>query len=136
MNLSQPPSRAHTPQAGFSLLEMVVAVAILALSLGALYQSTAGATRTMRTDERYAYAVELGRSLLANYSRVPRSGLQESGETSGGFTWTVAAQPVQRPRGSALADGVLQHIEVTVAWPDGPRERRLTLVSVVPGIRL
>ena len=48
---------------GFSLLEMVVAIAILALALAALYQAAGGATRNVRSDEKYAYGVELARSL-------------------------------------------------------------------------
>ncbi|MDP5070927.1 MAG: prepilin-type N-terminal cleavage/methylation domain-containing protein [Congregibacter sp.] len=120
-------------QQGFSLLEMVVAVAILGLALGALYQSVGGATRNVRADQRYAYAVELGRSLIADNSVVPLQGLQKSGETSGGFVWQVAAAPLDRPRGSSLAGGRLQRIDVTVAWPDGTRERQISLSSVVAG---
>lgn len=126
--------RFRARQRGFSLLEMVVAVAILGLTLGALYQATAGATRNLRTDERYAYAVELARSLMAANSRVPSAGLREGGETAGGFRWEVIARPVNRPRGSGFADGGLQAIEVSVAWPDGPRQRKVQLHSVVPGV--
>ncbi|MFK8043208.1 prepilin-type N-terminal cleavage/methylation domain-containing protein [Congregibacter sp.] len=120
-------------QQGFSLLEMVVAVAILGLALGALYQSVGGATRNVRADQRYAYAVELGRSLIADNSVVPVEGLQKNGETSGGFVWQVAASPVVRPRGSALGGGRLQRIDVRVSWPDGTRQREINLHSVVAG---
>jgi general secretion pathway protein I len=112
---------------------MVVAVAILGLALGALYQSVAGATRNVRADQRYAYAVELGRSLLADNSVVPPEGVNRRGETSGGFVWQVAAQPEQRARGSRLSAGRLQRIEISVGWPDGERQRQITLVSVVAG---
>src|SRR6056297_2996658 len=81
-------------QRGFSLLEMVVAIAILGLALGALYQAASGATRNVRIDERYAYAVELARSLLADSSIVPADGEQRRGETAGGFVWRVDAQPL------------------------------------------
>ena len=123
-------------QSGFSLLEMMVAVAILGLALGALYQAASGATRNVRTDERYAYAVELSRSLLADNSVVPISGHSNSGETASGFRWEVFATPIERPRGSALSGGRLQRLEVSVAWFDGPRQREVRLHSVVPGVRL
>ena len=112
---------------------MIVAVAILGLALGALYQAAAGATRNVRTDERYAYAVELSRSLLADNSSVPLSGVSNTGETASGFRWEVNSQAIERSRGSALANGRLQRIRVSVGWSDGPREREFVLESVVAG---
>ena len=117
---------------GFSLLEILVAITILALSLAALYQATSGATRNVRTDEKYAYAVELARSLLTNYSVVPTSGVDLSGETGGGYQWQVFSQPIDLSR-SSLKMGSLHTIEVTVSWDDGSRRREVSLDSVVEG---
>ena len=117
---------------GFSLLEMMVAIAILALSLGALYQAVSGATRNVRSDEKYAYAVELARSLLANNAMVPRSGWDSDGKTRGDFSWEVHAVPIDFSR--SLPPGALQSIEVSVSWPDGRKNRVLTLYSVVEGL--
>ena len=44
-------SRGSSRSAGFSLLEMVVAVAILAIALVTLYQAAGGATRNVRADD-------------------------------------------------------------------------------------
>lgn len=118
---------------GYSLIEMLVAVAILGLALGALYQSAGGATRNVRTDERYAYAVELARSLLADNSVVPITGTVESGETASGFRWNAVATPLARPRGSVVGDGLMQSLVVTVSWSDGPRVREVTMNTVVAG---
>jgi general secretion pathway protein I len=124
------PGRAAS--AGFSLLEMVVAVAILALALGALYQAASGATRNVRSDERYAYAVELARSLLAANARVPADGVSASGETAGEFNWQVSTRQIDLGR-SALASVSLHDIEVAVRWRDGGRNREVVLNSVVEG---
>lgn len=118
---------------GFSLLEMVVAVAILGMCLGGLYQATGGATRIVAIDEKMAYGVELARSLLANYAVVPVSGMSEAGETDGGFAWKVEAEPVILPQTTPLNEGMLQHIKVVVSWPDGGRDREIALESVVAG---
>jgi len=120
---------------GFSLLELLVAISILGLSLGALLRSSTTATRNVATDERYVYAVELSRSLLAQYSFVPAEGLALAGETSGGFRWNVEASPRSRREPSAIAAGALQDIRVAVSWQDGSRERSVELASVVAGKR-
>jgi len=124
---------AFKKQAGLSLLEMVVAMAVLGIALGGLYKAASGATRNIRADERYAYGVELGRSLIANYSQIPATGLQEEGETEGGFRWEVSAVPVDFGR-SGLTPGSLQAMEVTVAWSDGSKDRRIQLHTIVEGV--
>lgn len=122
-------------QTGFSLLEMVVTMAILGLAIGALYQASSGATRNVRADQRYAYAVELARSLVADNSIVPITGMSATGETSGGFLWSADATPLAREGDSPLGGGQLQRLRVRVAWPDGRRQREVVLHSVVAGQR-
>ena len=134
MRSTSPDKRGALPSAsnGFSLLEMVVAIAILGLTLGALYQAVSGATRNVRTDEKYAYGVELARSLLAMNAVVPVSGKNTSGETEGGFSWQVVAIPAA-VEGGSLRPGALQDIEVVVGWEDGRKKRLVRLHSVVAG---
>ena len=117
---------------GFSLLEMLVAISILGLAMGALYQASTGAVRNVQVDERHAYAVELGRSLLANNMQIPARGLSLSGKTPGGFDWTIdtAPFPVKGKRKLALFS-----IRVEVAWTDGGKRRKIRLDSVVEGMR-
>ncbi|MFT6288955.1 MAG: general secretion pathway protein I [Alcanivorax sp.] len=122
--------KSSRPARGFSLLEMMVAIAILGLSLGALYQSASGATRNVRMDERYAYGVELARSLLASNARVPAAGLSQQGETAGGFSWRASSHPIPERRGGNVPAS-LQNIEVAVSWMDGGRPREVVLHSVV-----
>ena len=119
-------------QSGFSLLEMMVAISILALALGSLYQAASGATRNVRTSERYAYGVELARSLLADNGVVSENGTQKAGKTSGGNDWRVQTQPINLAR-SGMAGTKLYEIEVGVAWFDGRKRREIVLNSVVPG---
>lgn len=119
--------------AGFSLLEMVVAISILALALASLYQAAGGATRNVRTDEKYAYGVELAQSVLASNAMVPLSGVSSQGETAGGFRWRVNTRPVNLQR-TSLPPGSLHEIEVGVSWVDGRKKREIVLNSVVEGI--
>lgn len=125
--------RNHQSQ-GFSLLEMMVAVAIMGLSLAALYQAAGGATRAVGIDEKMAYGVELANSLLATHATVPSTGMRESGETDSGFRWEVSTDPVVIDGDEGVfGEGMLQHIQVSVFWPDGAGERTFALHSVVAG---
>ena len=124
---------ARRKQKGFSLLEAMVAISILGIALGGLYSAASGATRNVRADERYAFAVELGRSLLADNVQVPKSGFSNNGVTAGGFKWSVSTRPAPLGR-SGLDEGALQEIEIIVSWADGLRDRRIRLDSVVEGL--
>lgn len=115
---------------GFSLIEMLVAMTIMSMSVVALYQATAGATRNVRVDEKYSYAYLLAESLLAEHAVVDIAGMNKQGETAGGFQWQVSATPVEGTLPKALKEGRLQIIQVTVSWGEG---RRVQLDSVVAG---
>ena len=124
----------YSRHSGFSLLEMMVAMSILAIALVSLYQAASSATRNVRLDEKYAYAVVLGESLLALNAQVPLVGVNERGETSGEFRWRVESRPIELGRGR-LSPGSLHAIEVAVGWKDGQKNREIVLNSVVEGIR-
>ena len=130
MPLTSPMPKRHA--AGFSLLEMVVAMVMLALALGVLYQGASGASRNVRIDEKYVYAVELARSLLADNVAVVAGGDNAQGGAGNGFNWTVNTEPVQLG-GRSLAEPLLHEIEVGVSWVDGGKRRVVTLNSVVEG---
>ncbi|RMD70536.1 MAG: prepilin-type N-terminal cleavage/methylation domain-containing protein [Gammaproteobacteria bacterium] len=102
---------------GFSLLEVLVAFAILALSLGTLMQVFSTGLRNQGVAEDYARAVTLARSRLAALE--PPFEASEGRE--GDYTWRVEATPLEG--GTAL--DVIQ-VKVTVAW----RNRAFTLTTL------
>ena len=53
------------PVRGFSLLEMLVALVILSLSLGALYQGATRAIQNTSVADQYTRAVMLAESMIA-----------------------------------------------------------------------
>ncbi len=134
LRITRAASRYRRRHQGFSLLEMLVAVAILGISLSVLYEVVGGATKIVRVDQKYAYAVELGQSLIANYSVVPTAGLKQSGRTAGGFSWRVDTNAVLLDPLSTLPEGSLQALQVQVSWTDGEKQREVVLNTVVAGM--
>ncbi|HRQ57839.1 MAG TPA: prepilin-type N-terminal cleavage/methylation domain-containing protein [Azoarcus taiwanensis] len=120
---------------GFSLLEVLVALAIMALSLGALYQAVGGAVRGVGDTERRANAALLASSLLQLHALVPVGGVFEEGVTAEGFAWTYSATPYREATVAAPAS--LQHwalyrVEAGVYWRDRGKTNQFVLVTLRP----
>jgi general secretion pathway protein I len=128
-------------QAGFSLLEVLVAFAILAISLGVLMQIFSRATLTTVAAAQYSRAVSLAQARLAAVGTAIRL---EAGSTSGepedGFTWELSIVPTQLGEeapglGAAELPVTPYRVTVTVLWKDGARVRRLSLSTLRLGER-
>jgi len=121
---------------GFSLIEMLVALVVLSLSLGVLYQAAAGATRNVRVAAEYTEAVMLAESKLVEHSYITEESYSASGEF-GEYSWSVSSWPavyenVTSPDQMPLLPRPLQYLEVIVSWPGGSDTRSLDLLTVVP----
>jgi general secretion pathway protein I len=119
--------RAPLRSAGFTLLEVVVALAIMAIALGVFYRAVGGGVRTVGDLSAYSRAVAVGESVLQMHDAVPAGGWSESGQWEG-FRWLVASAPYE-PGGAGVP---LYRVQVDVAWSDGLRDRSLSLVSLRP----
>ena len=116
---------------GFSLLEVVVAFAIAALSLGLLYQvmgSNARQTGDLSQRER---AMVLAESLLAAHETVPPEGLDEADQAAG-YGWHVSSRPYPTPADNAPQAPHLHEVLVSVNWLDGDDARTFELTSLRP----
>ena len=79
-------------QLGLTLLEILVALAIMAIALGMIYRATGSNARSVGDLDRYQYAVQLAESLLASRDSVYESGWNEAGE-SNGYQWSIQSSP-------------------------------------------
>ncbi len=118
---------------GFSLLEVLVAFAILAISMGILFQSYSTGVRGVTLSREYAKATELAQSQLAQVgSAIPLQDGTLSGEWADQYQWTVAirrASELQRP------DPVyaLYSVDIRVGWREGERQRSVDLSTLKLG---
>lgn len=133
MNRRVTPQGRHQPlyfQRGFSLLELLVAFAIMAMSLGLLYRVAGGSARHVSDVVQQQQAAWLAESLLASRSSVRADGWNEQGE-SAGFKWQVrsslSASAVSAPEAVPLHE-----IRLSVSWTTGSRPGQLDLITLLP----
>ncbi|MDD5274557.1 MAG: prepilin-type N-terminal cleavage/methylation domain-containing protein [Methylovulum sp.] len=119
-------------QQGFSLLELLIAFSILALSLSILLKIFSSGVNTAIVAEDYTVAVQIAESLMAKAGvETPLRVGQISGEENGNYHWLVETNPYQfNPEGLALPTKVeFFKVNVTVSWGDG-NERQLELSTI------
>lgn len=124
-------SREMQAQRGLTLLEMLVAFAIMALALGMLYRASGGAARAVGQIEQYQGAVVLAESLLSLRDAVPEQGWVQTG-SSAGYVWTVTSAPFPASVGDLNAPP-LHEIKIAISWEDGMgRLRQFELNTLRP----
>jgi general secretion pathway protein I len=134
--------RDDTAGAGFTLLEVVVALSIAALALVTLFQTGSGGLFAADSAARIDEAIERAQSHLAAFGR---SGAvapgQSTGDDGSGYRWQMRATPIARQpaaepidTGKALNERqqagprlVLYEVEVTISWGGASQHRSVVL---------
>lgn len=124
------PRQAHAPQRGYTLIEVIVAFALLAVALTLLLGTLSGATRQVR------WSADAGRAALHAQSLLDTVGVaaplqpgQREGEFDDGrYRWSLSIEPwtdpALPPDVAQLSGNRLYEVALTVQWGDGgPRER-------------
>lgn len=142
--------KTPSQQTGFSLLEILVAFAILALSLGVLLNIFSSGLRSAMLAEEYQEALAIAESQLAKVGvETEVEAANASGVELDKYTWNVSVSPLkmqfaqaqgaaaqtppppvngfQPPPGQGL---VPFSVQVSVTWQEGADNRELVLNSV------
>lgn len=137
-----PPRRAARAgagrEAGFSLLEILVAFAILALCLGVLLRIFGGAGRIAGTADEYSRAIVVAESLLAAAGiETPLAPGETNGEIGETYRWTLRVEPYPVDRALGLPEqmGFKPYwVNLTVEWGDAddPRAFDLKTLRLLP----
>ena len=115
---------------GFSLLELLVAFAIMAMSLAMIYRAVGGSVRNVSAIEDRQRASWVVESVLAQIDGVPERGLALEGHTQE-FRWTLRTAPY----GGGMTDPAaprLHEVLVMVAWGGFDRQRHMEISVLKP----
>jgi general secretion pathway protein I len=121
---------------GFTLLEVVVALAIAGLALVGLFRAGSSGLLSVDTATRAEEAVQRAQSHLAAVGR--DAALIEgefTGDDGGGYHWTLRVRPLtarqslgQDANSSTMT--TLFDVEVTISWPAIVGERSVVLTTL------
>src|SRR5262245_25109474 len=124
----------ETRSRGFTLIEVLVAFAILAVALTALFQLFSSGLGAIGSAERHSMATMLARSLLDDVgAEIPLVPGERRGNLDDGFSWLVRIER-SSTTGPAAAGGDLYipyDVAVEISWGRG---HALTLTTLRIGL--
>jgi general secretion pathway protein I len=127
-------------QQGFSLLEVLVAFSILAISLSVILNIFSTGVRAAFLAEEYTIAVQIAESLMAKTGKETKlSAADSTGSHGDKFKWQVKVQPfdpgIDSFDAGASAWEVYQ-VQVKVYWLAGKSEREVALQTLKLAARI
>ncbi|MGZ8136445.1 MAG: type IV pilus modification PilV family protein [Methylococcaceae bacterium] len=122
-------------QQGFSLLEILIAFSILALSLGILLKIFSSGVNTAVVAEEYTVAVQIAESLMAKTGiETPLQAEEISGLENEKYHWQISISPFEFNPDNVDVNAItvaLFKVNVTVTWGfEEGNERRINLTTL------
>jgi type II secretion system protein I len=129
------------PESGFTLIEVLVALAIVAIAFVAALGVFTGGLSRLNHDHNVQYALLIAQSELARVGQdialqdreIDGHGIDEQGDGQGedGFSWHIAITPYGGGAGALFGHRVV----VTVGWSEGWQKRDVRLETIRLGLQ-
>lgn len=117
---------------GFTLIEVIVSFAILAITLSALYQGYGMSAQGMAAADARLKAIGLAQSKLAETGIVaPLKAGRTEGASDDGMRWAVEIEPRRAPE-RARPPLIAYDVRVEIRW-GSRRSFRLSSIKLAPG---
>lgn len=132
--MEQVSGRSRTSAKGFTLLEVVIAMAILGMGLAVIMELFSGGLRLGRTSEEYTKATNYARIKLEEIgSQQNITEGTEEGEFDDVFRWKVSMKkidilPIEKNPDFKPPVELFQ-VKVSVLWKSGSKERSASIES-------
>jgi prepilin-type N-terminal cleavage/methylation domain-containing protein len=126
-----PPDLGDSRAAGFSLLEVLVATALMGVLMVVLLQALAGSLRAQESSRSHSQAVLAAEKVVKEYGdlRSASQGVFQGRE--GRFAYVVRLEPhFQTPMAQGKGTAVCSLLRVTVTWEERGRTRSLELQTM------
>ena len=115
-------------QSGFTLLETLVALSVLAISLGVIYQIFGTSLRNMQYTKEYSYAQMLAESKLSELGKgIPVQEGRYEGSFDQKYTWKINVKPY--PSGSDNEVISKFRIDFIVLWDSSRGQRSIEITT-------
>jgi general secretion pathway protein I len=131
-------------QNGFSLIEILVAFSIMALSLTMISKTLASNTRSISNLEHRQTANLIAEGLVNSKSSLPPEGWNDEG-VNGVYRWRVTSSPatakqiqvvrpqnIVMPTGEKTKETSFYQVDIRVFWKDGAKERVVSHSVLLP----
>ena len=113
---------------GFALIEILVAVSVLAISLVVIFQLFSGGLKSRKLSEQYARGVFHAREKMAEILLTP---VLSEGETQGEFEdayeWQAVVTRVVSGDDEEKLPVVLLNIKIQINWREGEKEKSFVI---------
>lgn len=115
-------------KSGFALIEILVAVSVLAISLVVIFQLFSGGLKARKLSEQYARGVFHAREKMAEILLAPDlSEGEEQGEFEDAYEWQAVITRVVSGDDEEKLPVNLLNIEIRINWREGEKEKSFVI---------